>query len=124
MNYSQIIDIILLVIYMLEVGSLYKHFKGDNLVEKNIIKILAINPKYTGTSEYPDKNYVVYESIFQKGKCFIREYEDLVDKLEEEKKKLYKQDHRIEKLNDEELELIKDENFIKEKLEYLDNKSK
>lgn len=107
---------------MLEVGGFYKHFKGSNLIEKNIYKILAINPKYTGISEYPDKNYVVYESIFQNGLCFIREYDDLASELSDEEKELYKQDHRIEKLTDEELELINDESFIKEKLDYLDKK--
>ena len=107
---------------MLEVGSLYKHFKGNSLVEKNIYRILDINPKYTGTSNFPNDNFVIYESIFQDGLCFIREYNDLVQELSDEEKDKYKQNHRIEKLNDEELELIKDESFIKEKLEYLDNK--
>lgn len=109
---------------MLEVGNYYKHFKGKNLIEKNIYKILAIKPKYTGVNEFPDNNFVVYESIFQNGLCFIREYDDLASELSDEEKDMYNQTYRIEKLTDEEIKLIKDENFIKEKLDYLDKKYK
>lgn len=109
---------------MINVGDFYKHFKGNNLIEKNVYKIVAINPKYTGVDEYPDKKYVVYESVFQNGLCFIREYDDLVSELNNEEKKVYKQDYRIEKLTEEELMLIKDESFIKEKMDYLNKKYK
>ena len=109
---------------MLTVGHFYKHFKGSNLVERNIYKILAINPKYTGENEYPDKQFVVYESIFQNGLCFIREYDDLAQELSDEEKEKYNQTYRIEELNEEELQLIMSDDFIKEKMDYIDKKYK
>ena len=109
---------------MLTVGHFYKHFKGSNLVEKNIYKILAINPKYTGENEYPDKQFVVYESIFQNDLCFIREYDDLAQELSDEEKEKYNQTYRIEELNEEELQLIMSDDFIKEKMDYIDKKYK
>ena len=70
---------------ILKVGDLCKHFKGENLIDKNIYKILAIGVKYSGDKvEEKLENLVVYENIFQ-NKIFTREYEDLVEEIEKEK---------------------------------------
>ena len=62
---------------ILKVGDLCKHFKGENLIDKNIYKILAVGVTYSGVKvEEKLENLVVYENIFQ-NKIFTREYEDL-----------------------------------------------
>ena len=92
---------------MLKKGDLCKHFKGKTLDEKNIYKILEMGVTYSGdNSENPINNLVVYENIFQ-GKIFARELEDLEEELPIEKQKEYGQVHRVEKLTDEEVEIVK-----------------
>ncbi len=94
-------------ISMLNKGDLCKHFKGKSLDEKNIYRILEIGVTYSGDkSENPISNLVVYENIFQ-GKIFARELEDLEAELSEEKQKEFGQVHRVEKLTDEEIQIIK-----------------
>lgn len=102
----------------LKKGMLCKHFKGTNLIEKNIYEILAVNPIYTGTKEDVSP-VVVYSSIFQDGKTFVRESADLLEELSSEEKEIYGQNYRIEPLTEEELEIIKTEEFINAKKEYL-----
>ena len=54
----------------LKVGDLCKHFKGANLLEKNIYEIIAINVTYTGDkAKEPIENLVVYKNVFQENKC-------------------------------------------------------
>lgn len=78
---------------------------------------------YTGeNANIPLENLVVYRNIFQKDKFFTREYNDLIKELSEEKQKQYGQVHRIEKLAEEEIKLIKSEEFRNEKLKYIENK--
>lgn len=78
---------------------------------------------YTGeNANIPLENLVVYRNIFQKDKFFTREYNDLIEELSEEKQKQYGQVHRIEKLAEEEIKLIKSEEFRNEKLKYIENK--
>ena len=92
---------------MLKKGDLCKHFKGKTLDEKNIYRILEVDVTYSGDkSENPINNLVIYENIFQ-GKIFARELEDLEAELSEEKQKEYGQVHRVEKLTDEEIEIVK-----------------
>ena len=106
----------------LKVGDLCKHFKGKNLLEKNIYEIIAINVIYTGeNAKKPMENLVVYQNIFQKNKFFVREYEELVEKLPKEKQDIYQQMTRIQKLTKEEIALVKSEAFRKEKLDYMQN---
>ncbi len=101
-----------------KVGDLCKHFKGENLSQKNIYKIIAVNVTYSGDkSQEPLNNLVVYENIFQSGKTFVREYKDLVEELNKEKQNKYNQKYRVEKLTKEEIELINTDKFKKEKLE-------
>lgn len=109
----------------LKKGDLCKHFKGKDLLEKNIYQIIEVGVIYTGENEKVSiENLVVYKNIFQENKVFIREYDDLVKELSEEKYKEYGQIHRIEKLTEEETQIVKEDNFIKEKLEYMKNKDK
>lgn len=76
---------------------------------------------YTGEgANKPLDNLVVYKNLFQEGKIFTRECDDLVAELSEEKQKQYKQEHRIEKLTEDEIKIVKSEQFIKEKLEYME----
>ena len=96
----------------IKVGDLCKHFKGKDLIEKNIYEILQVGVIYTGeNANNPLENLVVYRNIFQKDKFYVREYNDLIEELSEEKQKQYRQVHRIEKLTEEEIKLIKSEEF-------------
>lgn len=111
------------------VGMLCKHFKGKDLLEKNIYRIIAIgisgqaiDPNiitYTGDGELANAhNLVVYANIFQNDKLFAREYEDISSELSEEKKSVFGQSHRVEPLTDEEIIIINNPNFIEEKARF------
>lgn len=107
----------------LKKGDIVKHFKGETLVEKNIYEIIAVNPEYTG--ENPDfAEVIIYTPLFQEGKVFVREYNDLVGELTEEQQNLYHQQHRIDVLSEAELALIKTPEFVQEKMAYLEEKYK
>lgn len=121
---------------MYNVGMYCKHFKGKNLLEKNIYKILKVNVTgkdikdkniiYTGDKENLNdvKNLVVYENIFQKNKIFAREEESLCQKISVEKQKEFNQIYRVQPLTKEEITIIKSKKFILEKREYEFNKNK
>lgn len=109
-----------------EVGMLVKHFKGSNLLEKNIYRIerLGVLGKdidenvitYTGDNELLTAiNLVVYSNIFQDDKLFAREYEDISSEMSLEKQELYHQKRKVEPLTDEEIKQVNDEKFIEEK---------
>lgn len=109
-----------------KIGMICKHFKGNNLLEKNIYKIeqIGVDGKdinsylitYTGDNDlFTSKNLVVYSNIFQDNKLFAREYEDISKELDEEKKNLYNQNIKVEPLTEEEIKIINDSNFISEK---------
>lgn len=112
---------------MFKVGMLCKHFKGKDLLEKNIYRIekIGVDGKdidsskiiYTGDKDLLlSKNLVIYSNIFQEDKLFAREYDDLVSELSDDKKELYNQIFRVEPLNDEEIKIIKCHEFVEEKL--------
>ena len=78
-------------------GDYYKHFKG-----KNIYQILASNVTYTGTNANNElTNLVVYQNI-KDGKIFVREANELLEELDEERQKQYGQKCRIQKISEEE----------------------
>lgn len=109
----------------LNVGDYCKHFKGKDLVEKNIYKIIAKGVIYTGeNANVPLDNLVVYKNIFGEGKIFTREYSDLVEELSEEKKKEYGQTYRVEKLTYDEMKFILSKEFIQAKIDYMNEKEK
>ena len=105
---------------------LCKHFKGKDLLEKNIYRIekLGVNGTdidktlvtYTGDNELDTAtNLVVYSNIFQDNKLFCREYEDISSELTEEKKLMFHQNLKVQPLTLEEIDLVNSEEFIREK---------
>ena len=109
----------------LKVGDLCKHFKGKTLLEKNIYEIIAINAMYTGeNAKTPLDNLVIYKNIFQDSKCFVREYNDLIEELPKENQEQYGQIHRVEKLTKEEIEIITSKEFIEAKKEYIERQER
>lgn len=104
---------------MFQKGDLCKHFKGENLVEKNIYEILEVGVKYTGECEQLEEPLIVYRNIFQEGKVFAREEKDLIAELAIEKQEKFHQIHRVEKLTKEERKQIQTEEFQKAKMEYM-----
>ncbi|MBR4418921.1 MAG: hypothetical protein IKT33_02845 [Clostridia bacterium] len=106
-----------------KVGMLCKHFKGKNLEEKNIYRIveLGVNGKdvyaseirYTGDGHLETaENLVVYANIFQNNKLFAREYEDISSELSPEKQQQYNQVLKVQPLNEEEISIITSTKFI------------
>lgn len=118
-----------------KIGMLCKHFKGHNLIEKNIYQIEQLGVKgtdidetlitYTGDNELlTSNNLVVYSNIFQNNKLFCREYEDISSNLSEEKQLEFNQTIKVQPLTDDEIDLINSDDFIKDKIEYINNKYK
>lgn len=109
-----------------KIGMLCKHFKGTNLLEKNIYRIEQIGVNgtdideslitYTGDSQLRSAtNLVVYSNIFQDNKMFCREYEDVSQKLSEEQKEQFNQKIRVQPLTEEEQEIIEKKILLKKK---------
>ena len=109
-----------------KIGMLCKHFKGETLLEKNIYRIekLEVEGKdidssiitYTGDGVLLEaQNLVVYSNIFQDNKLFTREYEDISGELSKEKQEMFNQELKVQPLTEEEIETIKDEDFIEQK---------
>jgi len=106
----------------IKVGDYCKHFKGKTLLEKNIYKILLLDVIYSGDNAVKKLNdLVVYENIFD-GKIFTREASDIFTELSDEKKELFNQIYKVQKLTDEEIEEVKTEEFKVKKLAYINNK--
>ena len=113
-----------------KVGMLCKHFKGKDLIEKNIYRIEKLGVRgididestvtYTGEKNLKDAtNLVVYSNIFQEGKLFCREYEDISSKLSDDKKAMYNQEIRVQPITSEEESIISEDDFIENKKEYV-----
>ena len=105
-----------------KVGMLCKHFKGNDLLEKNIYRIEKLGVKgtdideniitYTGDGVLSNAtNLVIYSNIFQDNKLFCREYEDISSTLSDEKRELFHQDHRVEPLTAMEIMIIESDGF-------------
>ena len=112
-----------------KIGMLCKHFKGTNLLEKNIYRIEQIGVNgtdideslitYTGDSILRSAtNLIVYSNIFQDNKIFCREYDDISQELSDEQKEQFNQNLRVQPLTEEEQELIGQTNFVEEKKQY------
>ena len=115
------------------IGMLCKHFKGNDLLEKNIYRIenLGVNGSnidesqitYTGDGILATAtNLVVYSNIFQDNKLFCREYEDISGELSDEKKKKFNQTIKVQPLTDEEISIVNSEEFIENKKEMVAKK--
>lgn len=111
-----------------EIGMLCKHFKGQDLLEKNIYRIekLGIAGKdidedlitYTGEGKLElAENLVVYSNIFQDNKLFAREYTDISQELSSEKQKMYNQKIKVQPLSFEEINKINNDDYITKKKE-------
>lgn len=116
-------------------GMICKHFKGINLLEKNIYKIEKLGVvgtdvdqnsiTYTGDNNLLSAtNLVIYRNIFQENKLFAREYEDISKELSDEKKIMYNQEIKVQPLTEEERIQITDPSFVKEKREFVLRKFK
>ncbi len=106
---------------MFKKSDLCKHFKGEDLIHKNIYEILEAGVKYTGNAQDIKGNLVVYKNIFQENQIFAREEVELTEKLEEDKQRKFRQKYRVEKLTPEEIETISTEEFIKAKKKYIES---
>ena len=109
-----------------KMGMLCKHFKGENLLEKNIYRIerLGVNGyelidsdiSYVGEGNLSTaRDLVVYANIFQDNKMFAREYEDISSELSADKQTVFHQVHKVEPLTSDEIEIINSEQFKSEK---------
>lgn len=102
----------------IKIGDLCKHFKGHTLEEKNIYRILHLNVTYSGEHMMPPStNLCVYENIFQ-NKIFVREADEVFEELPTEKQKEFNQTYRVEKLTEEEINIVNSEEFKIKKLSY------
>ena len=104
-----------------KVGMLCKHFKGSSLLDKNVYRIEKLNVDgkdineneitYTGDGNLKTAtNLVVYSNVFQDGKMFCREYEDISGELPLEKRE--GQLRKVEPLSEDEINLVQDKDFI------------
>lgn len=109
-----------------KVGMLCKHFKGKDLLEKNIYRIeqIGVDGKdiddslitYTGEGNLRSAtNLIVYSNIFQDNKMFCREYEDISQELSSEKQQEFCQKTKVQPLTEEEQIYIGYESFIETK---------
>lgn len=109
-----------------KVGMLCKHFKGKDLLEKNIYRIeqIGVDGKdiddslitYTGEGNLKSStNLIVYSNIFQDNKLFCREYEDISQELSSDKQQEFCQKIKVQPLTEEEQSFIGQERFIETK---------
>lgn len=116
-----------------KIGMICKHFKGNDLLEKNIYRIekLGVNGSdineivitYTGEGELKTTtNLVVYSNIFQDNKLFCREYEDISGELSEEKKSIFNQTIKVQPLTNEEIAIINSAEFVRNKTQLIEKK--
>ena len=106
-----------------KIGMYCKHFKGKTLLDKNIYKIIKLGVvgkdianteiKYTGDGNVESAvNLVIYENIFQENKIFAREYEDISGELSQEKQIEFGQKLKVQPLTEDEVAIIKSEEYI------------
>ncbi len=107
-------------------GMLCKHFKGQDLLHKNIYKIIKLGVRgdsvdlntitYTGDGILEEANdLVIYQNIFQNNKYFVREYCDISSELSFDKQEEFHQKIKVQPLSDEEIKLVTSDKFIAEK---------
>ena len=117
---------------MYKVGDYCKHFKGHDLYEKNIYQIIKLGVSgseidtdvitYSGDYELSTAvNLVVYKNIFQ-DRLFTREYDDISSELDIDKQVEFNQKFKVQVLNEDEIEMIKSDEFINKKREFIKRK--
>ena len=120
---------------MYKEGMLCKHFKGKDLLEKNIYRIvkLGLSGKdidtsvvtYTGDGILEDAfDLVLYQNIFQENKFFVRECEDISQRLSDDKQEEFNQEYRVQPLSDEEINIVLSDEFRIKKIEFMNDKIK
>ena len=120
---------------MYKEGMLCKHFKGKDLVEKNIYRIVKLGlsgkdidtsiASYTGEGILEESsNLVLYQNIFQENKFFVREYEDISQRLSDDKQEEFNQEYRVQPLSDEEINIVLSDEFRIKKIEFMNDKIK
>lgn len=108
-------------------GMFCKHFKGKDLLEKNIYRIVKLGVEgkdineeditYSGDGILSEAHdLVIYASIFQNNKLFAREYSDISSSLSEEKSLEFGQIIKVQPLTSEEVMIINDPSFVEVKL--------
>ena len=116
-----------------KVGMLCKHFKGKDLLEKNIYRIEQVGVDginiddsiitYTGESNLRSTiNLIVYSNIFQDNKLFCREYEDISQELSINKQQEFCQKLKVQPLTEAEQSFIGQESFIEAKKQLVQKK--
>ena len=109
-----------------KVGMLCKHFKGHNLEDKNIYRIIELNATgknidsekitYTGDGNLQTAdNLVIYANIFQNNKLFAREYDDISSPLSPEKQIQFNQQIKVQPLNEQEILIVSSPSFVEVK---------
>ncbi len=107
-------------------GMLCKHFKGQDLLHKNIYKIIKLGVSgdsvdlnsitYTGDGILEEaSDLVVYQNIFQNNKYFAREYYDISSELSLDQQEEFHQKIKVQPLSNEEIKLVTSEKFMVEK---------
>ena len=106
---------------------LCKHYKGSNLLEKSIYQILKVHVSgkelgkdiyYLGNDILEEKkDLVVYQNIFQENAFYAQEYVDMISLLSPEIQEECEQVIKIQPLTIEELEMLQDPSFQKQKWE-------
>lgn len=118
-----------------EEGMLCKHFKGTDLLEKNIYRIIGLGVEgkdidgnaitYTGDGVLSEAHdLVVYSNVFQDNKLFAREYADISSELSEEKSIMFNQKIRVQPLTQEEIAMVTSPDFIEAKKKAVEEKYK
>ncbi len=120
----------------LKINSLVKYYKGKDLIDKNIYKILDMNLKgidvvdkiknkeigYYGDIDIDTKeflkldNLVLYTNIFQKNSLFVREETFMNSKTQKEKKEDINQIYNVQLLTEEEIKQVNSEKYKIKKL--------
>ena len=120
---------------MYKEGMLCKHFKGKDLLEKNIYRIVKLGlsgkdidtsiASYTGEGILEESsNLVLYQNIFQDNKFFVRECEDISQRLSDDKQEEFNQEYRVQPLSDEEINIVLSDEFRIKKIEFMNDKIK
>lgn len=120
---------------MYKEGMLCKHFKGENLIDKNIYRIIKVGVRgsdidssvitYTGDGVLEEAvGLVVYQNIFQENKFFAREEADISSCLSDENKEKFHQTHKVEPLTDEEIQIVSSDDFRRKKVSIEEEKHK
>lgn len=75
-----------------EVGNVYKHFKG------NLYEVIAIAYDSETNNETEPRKLVVYKALYGDGKVWVRDYDMFVSKVDKDKYPDVLQQYRFEEV--------------------------